>query len=303
MTAAEYDGGEYAGSAFEDADLVDTPAFDAAMLESAGITAGADTLVALDIDGTLLGHDGTLSAGVRDAVAALRDSGTHVVLSTGRGTPAVLPVAAQLGLTHGWAVCSNGAVTLRLDPELDGGYEFVEVVTFDPGPAVRMLLAEDPDVLVAVEDLGRGFKVSAPFPVGELGDPVEVVTLDELLAAPVARVTLRAPGRPSEDFIALVERAGMHGVTYAVGWTAWLDITPDGVSKASALERVRGWAGVELARTVAAGDGMNDREMLQWAGVGVAMGNADPGTVALADAVTTTVHDDGVVAVLRAVLR
>ena len=95
----------------------------------------------------------------------------------------------------------------------------------------------------------------------------------------------------------------MHGVTYAVGWTAWLDITPDGVSKASALERVREWAGVGPERTLAAGDGMNDREMLAWAALGVAMGNADPGTVAIANAVTARVEQDGIVPVLRSVLR
>ena len=95
----------------------------------------------------------------------------------------------------------------------------------------------------------------------------------------------------------------MHGVTYAVGWTAWLDITPDGVSKASALERVREWAGVASDRTLAAGDGMNDREMLAWAALGVAMGNADAGTVAIANAVTARVAQDGIVPVLRSVLR
>ena len=55
-------------------------------------------------------------------------------------------------------------------------------------------------------------------------------------------------------------------------------------------------------RTIAAGDGMNDREMLAWAALGVAMGNADAGTVAIADAVTVRVDQDGVVPVLRSVL-
>ena len=125
-----------------------TPAFTPDLSAAAGLVAGPNTLVALDIDGTLLGHDGSLSTAVIDAVAALRDSGTHVVLATGRGTPSVIPIAQALGLTHGWAVCSNGAVTVRLDPALDGGYEFVDVVTFDPAPAVRLLLAEDPDLKV-----------------------------------------------------------------------------------------------------------------------------------------------------------
>lgn len=283
----------------------ETPRFDPASVAEIAAAAradGAQPMVALDIDGTLLGHDGSLSPSVVDAVALLREAGVHVVLATGRSVPAVTPVARWLGIETGWAVCSNGAVTVRLDPEAPEGYEVVDVVRFDPGPAVRALVEQEPDVLVAVEDVGRGFRVSSPFPVGELLAPSQVVALEDLLREPVSRVTLRAPGLESDHFYSLVERVGLQGVSYAVGWTAWLDLTPPGVSKASALETVRERLGVPEGATVAAGDGQNDREMLQWAGHGVAMGNADAGTTALADAVTDHVDDDGVVAVLRALL-
>lgn len=281
-----------------------TPPFAPTMVRGIRETAeraGAGPLVALDIDGTILGHDGGLSTQVRDAVGNLLERGANVVLSTGRSVPAVLPVLGWLGIRSGWAVCSNGAVTIRVDHSLPDGYEVSDVRTFDPGPAVRALVAEAPDVLVAVEDLaGRGFKVTAPFPAGELVAPTSVVSLAELVAEPVTRVTLRAPGRSSDHFADLVGRVGLHGVTYAVGWTAWLDLTPPGVSKASALEVVRARLGVPARATVAAGDGTNDHEMLAWAALGVAMGGADTATIALADAVTGHVADDGLVPVLRA---
>jgi 5-amino-6-(5-phospho-D-ribitylamino)uracil phosphatase len=66
-------------------------------------------------------------------------------------------------------------------------------------------------------------------------------------------------------------------VSYAIGWTAWLDIAPDGVNKATALERVRGWLDLPNNRVLAAGDGRNDLEMFAWAGAAgraVAMGQA-----------------------------
>ena len=264
--------------------------------------AGPDLLVALDIDGTLLTHDGELAEEVTSAVADLDASGARVVLSTGRSLQAVTPVAAQLGLTSGWAVCSNGAVVIRLDPDLEDGHEITDVVTFDPGPTLRLLREELPDGLFAVEDLGRGFKVTAPFPMGELTGDVEVVDFEDLLHAPATRVTLRAPHLASADFHALVQRVGLHGVSYAVGWTAWLDISPDGVSKASALETLRGRLDVADGATVAVGDGSNDLEMLGWAAHGVAMGNAGPDVVAAADAVTDAVGDHGAAVVLRALL-
>ncbi len=261
--------------------------------------AGPDLMVALDIDGTLLSHDGELTAEVRAAVAELRDAAAHVVLATGRSVQGTLPVARQLGLSDVPAVCSNGAVCLAL---AGGDYELTDVVTFDPGPTVRLLREEVPQALFAVEDLGRGFKVTAPFPMGELTGEVEVVSLEELVEAPATRVTVRAPDLSSEDFHDLVQRVGLHGVGYAVGWSAWLDITPEGISKASALEMLRERLGVEAGATVAIGDGGNDLEMLDWAAHGVAMGQAAPHVTAVADAVTATIEEDGAAVVLRALL-
>lgn len=267
------------------------------------LSPGPELLVALDIDGTILGHDGSLRAVVRETIAELAGTGTHIVLATGRSLPAVTPILEELGLSTGWAVCSNGAVTLRLEPEVDDGYEIFDLVTFDPEPTLRLLRSHLPEGLFAVEDLGRGFKVTAPFPLGELGGDVTVVDFEELCTSPASRVTLRAPDLSSADFHDLVDRSGLLGVSYAVGWTAWLDITPDGVSKASALETVRQRLGVPEGATLAAGDGRNDIEMLTWAGVGVAMGGADADTRAAADLHTGPVEEDGLVPVLAAVLR
>lgn len=262
--------------------------------------AGQDLLVALDIDGTLLGHDGSMSDGVREAVGRLSSAGAHVVLSTGRSVAATVPVAHQLGIDTGVAVCANGAVCVRLDPGLEGGYEITDIVTFDPGPVLRELREALPEGILAVELRGEEILLSGEFPPGELTATTRVVPFEEMCEAAATRVVLRAPGQSAEDFHALVERVGLHGVTYAVGWTAWLDIAPNGVSKASALEMLRSRLGVGPHATVAMGDGRNDIEMLGWAAHGVAMGDADEVTRASADALTRTVAEDGAVAVLRA---
>ncbi|MDM7830297.1 HAD family hydrolase [Cellulomonas edaphi] len=259
-------------------------------------------MVALDVDGTLMSYAGVISEPVREAVAALRDAGLHVVLATGRGLHATLPVARELGLSAGWAVSSNGAVTTRLDPSAPDGFEVTEVIRFDPAPALRALALELPDALYAVEDLAAGFRVSGEFPAGELSGHVQVVSFDDLLATPATRVVIRAPGSSPEEFHALVERVGLQEVEYAVGYSAWLDLTPGGVSKASALESIRRGLGVEPHETVAIGDGGNDVQMLQWAARGVAMGHATERVRAAADEVTGTIDDDGALAVLRSLL-
>ncbi|WP_109472396.1 HAD family hydrolase [Ornithinimicrobium cavernae] len=260
-------------------------------------------LIALDVDGTILHHDGHLSRRVADAIGALRDAGAHIVIATGRSAVATMPIIEELGLVRegGIAVCSNGAITLALDPEYDEGYRVTEAVTFDPRPAVELLREARPDALVAVEEVGVGFKLSAPFPDGELQGDLRIVDHEELVSSPATRVTFRDPNGSAESFSELVDRIGLHGVNYAVGFTAWLDLAPEGVSKGSALEQVRRQLHIEPSCTIAVGDQRNDLEMLGWAARGVAMGQAPPEVIAVADETTAPVEEDGLAVLLEQV--
>jgi hydroxymethylpyrimidine pyrophosphatase-like HAD family hydrolase len=260
---------------------------------------GAPLLIAVDVDGTLIDYDEALSERVRAAVSDVVRAGHHLVVATGRSLPGTLPVLDRLGLVEGWCVCSNGGVTLRLDPDLPGGYEIADRVTFDPAPALRLLREHLPTALYAVEDVGVGFRLTAPFPPGELYGRLEYVPFDELLSTPATRVIVRSPDHTPQDFLRIIERVGLHGVSYAVGWTAWLDLAPDGVSKASALELVRARLGVPSERTLAVGDGRNDVEMFQWAARAVAMAQAEPELLAVATEVTGSVEEDGLADVLE----
>lgn len=259
-------------------------------------------LVALDIDGTLVTYDEELSDATRDAVVAVREAGHHVVLSSGRSLIAMTPLAAELKIDAGWVVASNGSVVARLDPDVPEGYLLEHVSTFDPGPALRLLREHLPDARYAVEDVGIGFRLTEHFPDGELQGQHEIVDFEELWAADVTRVVVRAPGSSSEEFHRLAEAVGLEDVTYAVGWSAWMDIAPMGVTKASGLERVRRELGVPVERTVAVGDGANDIDMLRWAARGVAMGHASAQVREAADEVTDGIEDEGVVPVLRSLL-
>ncbi len=205
------------------------------------------------------------------------------------------PVADLLGLRGNgdgderlWVVASNGAVIFRYPP-----LEVVFEETFDAAPAVKAILERKPGVLVAVEERGIGYRVSAPFPDGELSGEMIQTHVDELVGAPVSRVIIRDPESSVEEFVALAEELGLHGTDYVVGWTAWLDLAPVGVNKASGLAHVARTLGLDASDVLAIGDGRNDLEMLAWAGRGVAMGQAVPEVHAAADHVTDSVYDDG----------
>lgn len=258
-------------------------------------------LVALDIDGTLFGAGhGTgvvneeISPAVREAVDKVVAAGVPVVLSTGRSTFSITGVLEMLGLPreegdHVLAVASNGSVTFAYPP-----VEILSTETFDASEVVRMLLEHVPDALVAVEEIGVGYRLNRLFPDGEIDGQMTVQSVDELVAAPVTRVIIRDPDASEEDFVELAEKVGLHGINYFIGWTAWLDLAPAGVSKASGLTAVCERLGVDASDVLAIGDGRNDIEMLAWAGRGVAMGQATLSVQEAADDVTATVEDDGV---------
>ncbi len=256
-------------------------------------------LVALDIDGTLLRWvDGTgtsheeITPAVHDAVRRAREAGTHVVLASGRSPDGMTGVADLLGLATEespvWVVASNGAVVFRYPP-----MQVVHEETFDARAAVAAVLAEHPQALVAVEERGVGYRVNRHFPMGELSGEMILSEVDDMVAEPVSRVIIRDPEATVDDFVALAARLGLHGTDYVVGWTAWLDLAPVGVSKASGLAAVCDDLGVDAADVLAIGDGRNDLEMLAWAGRGVAMGQAVEEVRSAADAVTATVDEDG----------
>jgi 5-amino-6-(5-phospho-D-ribitylamino)uracil phosphatase len=245
-------------------------------------------LVALDIDGTVLDRDGTLPVAVSAAVRAVVEAEVPVVLATGRGWHATRPVFEALELPDGWAVCSNGAVTLRHRPT-----EVVRQITFDPRPVIERVVEHAPHALIAVEEVGVGYRMSSRFPEGDLSGDLVVEGVDELASRPATRVVIRDPQGTDEDFLALAEALGLHGVTYYIGYSAWLDIAPEGVNKAAALAGVCEQVGVDPADVLALGDGRNDIEMLAWAGRGVALGEAPAEVRAVADHVTDDFTEGG----------
>ena len=251
-------------------------------------------LVALDVDGTIVDRDGVLPAAVGEAIAAVVAAGVPVILSTGRSWHGTVDLVEQLGLPPGPSVCSNGAVIVTYPPQ-----EIVKAITFDPRHVIERVQQFAPGTLIAVEEIGVGYRLNDHFPGGDLTGEMIIEDLEQLSARPVTRVILRDPTRSDSDFISLARHLGLHGVTYFVGWSAWLDIAPEGVNKATALAEVAEGLGVGAADVLAFGDGRNDTEMLRWAGRGLAIGDAPDEVKAAADEVTARFIDGGPIAELR----
>ncbi|PQZ97736.1 HAD family hydrolase [Arthrobacter sp. MYb224] len=257
-------------------------------------------MICLDVDGTIVNHQGLMSARVRDVARAVVSAGHEVVISTGRSLGAALPIMSELGIDHGFVVASNGGVLARVQGEK---VEVLHREVFDPSLALAALMRQLPNAKYAVENERGEFLSSDVFTDASFGAESKVVDFDELLRSRAVRVVVFSTDATAEDFGQAVHGLGLSGVTYSVGWTAWLDIAAEGVTKASGLERLRTGLKFESAQSIAVGDGRNDIEMLQWAGFGVAMGQAPDEVKIVADEVTASVDEDGLAIVLERLLQ
>ena len=262
-------------------------------------------LVASDVDGTLLGADETPSVRTRRVVARMVDAGVPLVLATGRPPRWIPRVCEAIGV-HGLVVAANGAVLYDaaqdrvLDTRTLGGAALTEVVA-----GLREAV---PGCRVAVERVGTGAfdRLSEQF-VAERGylhvwphpDHSEIDP-DGLDSEPVIKVLARHPSASSDVMADAVRRAlGHHvDVTFSA-FGGLVECSARGITKADGLARAAEHLGVAQADVVAFGDMPNDREMLRWAGHGVAMGNAHPILREEADEVTASNLDDGVASVLE----
>ena len=264
-------------------------------------TDAADSwLVALDVDGTILHEDESIDQRVADAILAARERGHEVTLANVRSWATTLPVLERLGLNPEYVVCANGAITMQRDDAASGGYSRAHVETFDPTEVLGRIRTFLPSGRFMVE-LPDGYRLYTHGMTDWNLENAREVPFDELLDQRATRVVVVSPDHELEDFLRIVEDMGLHQVSYAIGWTAWLDIAPDGVSKATALERVRGWLDLPLDRVIAVGDGRNDIEMFSWAGAAgrsVAMGQAPAEVRAAAGETAEDVDHAGLASVL-----
>ena len=274
---------------------------------------GPPTLIASDVDGTLLDDDEQLTRRTRAALERARATGVELVLASGRPPRWIPQVADQLADSPAavrYAVCANGAIVYdvvadrilhveALSPEV------LRVLTAAIGERLpgAGLAAERPGT---VAQAGLGDAATAPF-VASVGyehawlNPDHVEVSDEqLYAAPAVKLLARVPGMSSQDMAHRVRPAveGLAEVTYSIG-TGLIELSVPDVHKASGLAWLAANTDVSAANPIAFGDMPNDIEMLRWAGRGFAMGHGDAAALAAADEVAPPNYEDGLAQVLE----
>lgn len=253
-------------------------------------------LAAIDLDGTLLRSDGAVSPRTRDAVRAAVGAGVHVVIVTARGPRTVGVLAEELGVS-GEAICSNGAIVLDL--ETHRIVRLREIETEVALELVQALRERLPGILFAVER--ERFAHEPGFSAWNFTPPAgtPVASAEELLAEPPTKLILRHEHHEVETIAAVARELAGQQASVSVSGEWVVEISPAAVNKAAALAELCEGLGVAAAEVVAFGDHLNDLPMLAWAGLGVAVANAHPEVVELADELTASNDDDGVAVVLE----
>jgi Cof subfamily protein (haloacid dehalogenase superfamily) len=263
------------------------------------------TMIATDVDGTLLDADERVTPRTRAVVRAAVDAGVRFVLATGRPPRWIAPIVDALGIAP-MSVCANGAVIY--DPSTD---RILSARTLSPeqlATLAEMALRVIPGAGLAVERVGRSahdaatpqFVSSPGYEHAWLNPDNTEVSVEDLLSAPAVKLLIRKAGARSADMaVALTEHMGFDGdLTYSTN-NGLIEVVPRGISKATGVEEVARPLGITAEDVVAFGDMPNDVPMLRWAGLGVAMGNAHPEAMAAADEVTAPNTDDGLARVLE----
>ena len=261
-------------------------------------------LAAVDLDGTLLRNDLTISERTRAAIRAATTAGVEVIVVTARSPRSVREIARAAGV-GGRAICANGATVFDLDRN--------RIVLHRPlkAEAVQRIVtawrARRPDVVFGWE-LGLRFgsepayealrdATSWPRPTGAFR-PVDALEWGR----PVTKLLARSPAVEIEELLDEARELARDEAGVTRAGSTFVELMAPGVSKEAALAALAERRRLAAAQVVAFGDQLADAGMLGWAGLGVAVANADPRALAAADVITLSNDEDGVAVVLERLL-
>ncbi|CAM4056324.1 Cof-type HAD-IIB family hydrolase [Paenibacillus alkaliterrae] len=254
-------------------------------------------LIALDVDGTLLRDDHVLTDGIRDSVREAASRGAQIVLCTGRGPSGAIPVLEQLGL-GGTVITHNGAATINADDRS-------VVHQFDMVPDHLL------DFIHYCREHGIHYDLNTAFEMMVENMTPEAESMYVHYQAkpsiwnfhdglPTGLVKFTVFGNKEKMDMVQAEWAGWPPLLKSIrSGDFFIDVHHAEANKGRALQQLAEIRGIAPSRILAIGNYYNDITMLQYAGMGIAMGNSPEKVKQAANAVALSNSEDGVAAALR----
>jgi Cof subfamily protein (haloacid dehalogenase superfamily) len=262
-------------------------------------------LLACDLDGTLMGDDTIIPPRVRQALAAVQSRGIHVTLATGRGFPEAMPFARQLGITIPLICYQGGLIKHPLTQEVFFRATMRRELVLE---VVRLARQQHWHLVIYIDETMyvQSFRRETRFYHDLLGRDVQQVEN-------LAPVVTSASVEPAK-FLIVADHTSRQGAGHIQrdleqrfggkmqvvrSHLLFVEGNPLGVSKGEGLRRLAEHLGISRAQVMAIGDQGNDVAMLEWAGLGVAMGNGSAAAKAAADWIAPPLGKDGVIAAIE----
>ena len=269
--------------------------------------------IVLDIDGTLLNTGKIISEKTKQALIAAQEKGIKVILASGRPTTGMLELAEQLEMTkyEGFLVSYNGA---RVTDCLTKKVLFNQAMSIETGQAILEHLKKfdvipmiDKEDYLYVNDVYSGMLdlPEGAFNIIEYearGGNFKLSEIDDLAAFanfPINKILIAAQPEYLQKIAPALHAPFDEIVTAAFSAPFYFEFTDKGIDKAKALNTVFPEMGIHSENIIAFGDGHNDRSIIEYAGIGVAMGNAVDALKEIADDVTLSCDEDGIAAGLE----
>lgn len=260
-------------------------------------------LIATDLDGTIVTHDGVISRRTIDAFTKARDLGIEIFFVTGRPPRWMPEIRDAFGF--GSAICGNGAMLYDLIGDTVLEEWLIEVP--QQIETVNRLRAAIPEVSFAVESHNYFHREKAYIPRWDVGlDNIGVHTIEEVIKSPALKMLARCSQQnlSSDEMleIAISELSGLVTVTHSNPHDSLLEISALGVSKGATLARMAERLGISADECVTFGDNPNDFSMLEWAGRSYAMVSGHPDGAKYAKSIAGACEEDGVAIAIEALL-
>lgn len=260
-------------------------------------------ILVLDIDGTLTNSKKEITPKTKEALLDIQKKGHIVMLASGRPTPGMMRYAKELELASygGYLLSYNGARIVNCKtgevvyqqtlprtviPEL---YDFAKAQ--DCG-----LISYDGDMVISGTKMDEYIELEARInglPIKEVDNFVEYINFD------VNKCLMTAPPEKAEKCMLMLQEKFEGVLSVYRSEPFFIEIMPQNIDKAASLDRMLQIVGLKTEDSICCGDGYNDLTMISYAGVGVAMANAREEVKAVADYVTGSNDEDGLVEVIE----
>jgi Cof subfamily protein (haloacid dehalogenase superfamily) len=260
-------------------------------------------ILVLDIDGTLTNSKKEVSENTLEAIQKIQKRGHKVVLASGRPTPGILQLAKQLKLAEhdGFILSYNGAKIINCKTN-EVIYQKIlprEIIKDLYQSAIEYkvgIISYEDETIIAGTDIDEFIEKEAKInniPIKKVENFSEYITFD------VNKCLMTGPGEHLANVEQIMKEKYGHVLNVYRSEPFFLELMPKDIDKAYSLSKLLEYLGLSKEQMISCGDGYNDLSMIQYAGMGVAMANAQEIVKNAADYITLSNDDDGVAHVIN----